>query len=98
MQLCRFHIPGKGPRLGQLIDGMVYDVSASELDHFATLADLLQVSVTTPIQALLEDVDLEELPSIAYADLDREPAREVPHLLPPVDRQEVWAAGSTRPE
>jgi 2-dehydro-3-deoxy-D-arabinonate dehydratase len=95
MQLCRFHVPGEGARLGQLIDGMVYDLTASELEHFVTLADLLQVSVTTPIQTLLEDLTPEELPSIAYADLDREPARDAPHLLPPVDRQEVWAAGVT---
>lgn len=95
MQLCRFHLPNQGTRLGCLVDGQIYDLTAAGASHFATLTALLQASVTTRIAALLEAVTLSNLPAYPYADLDRTPADDVPHLLPPVDRQEVWAAGVT---
>jgi 2-dehydro-3-deoxy-D-arabinonate dehydratase len=95
MQLVRFYSPDQGARLGRVAGGLVYDLTASGLARFATLSALLQASVTTPPRMLLEDVQLDDLPSIAYGDLDRTPADDVPHLLPPVDRQEIWAAGVT---
>jgi 2-dehydro-3-deoxy-D-arabinonate dehydratase len=95
MQLCRFQLPGQGARLGQLVAGIVYDLTASDLPHFATLAALIQASATTPIGVLLQNVHLSDLPTYAYADLDCKPAPGVPHILPPADRQEVWAAGVT---
>ena len=95
MKLCRFHLPGYGARLGQLVAGKVTDLTASGQPHFATLTALLQASATTPIRNLLEDTDLSGLPAVSYAELDREPAAGAHHLLPPVDRQEVWAAGVT---
>jgi 2-dehydro-3-deoxy-D-arabinonate dehydratase len=95
MQLCRFYLPGQGPRLGQIAAGAVYDLTASGLPRFATLASLLQASAATAIEALVEGVNLSTLPVHAYTDLDRLPTPDAPHLLPPVDRQEVWAAGVT---
>ncbi len=95
MQLCRFHLPGQGPRLGQIAAGAVRDLTGSGLSHFATLAALLQASTTTTIEPLLQEASLYASPTYAYADLDRPPAPDTPHLLPPVDRQEVWAAGVT---
>jgi 2-dehydro-3-deoxy-D-arabinonate dehydratase len=95
MQLCRFHLPNHGARLGLLIGDRVYDLTATGQSAFATLATLLQASTTTPIEAALRDVDLSDLPVYANPELDREPDDGVPHHLPPVDRQEVWAAGVT---
>jgi 2-dehydro-3-deoxy-D-arabinonate dehydratase len=95
MQLCRFHLPGQGPRLGRIAAGAVYDLTASGLPPFATLAALLQASTTTAIEALLHEASLSALPTYAYTDLDLPPTPDTPHLLPPVDRQEVWAAGVT---
>jgi 2-dehydro-3-deoxy-D-arabinonate dehydratase len=95
MQLLRFHLPRLGARIGQLVASQVYDLTASGRPAFATLAAALQASVTTPIRELLEDLDLSHLPAYAFADLDRAPAEGFRHLLPPVDRQEVWAAGVT---
>jgi 2-dehydro-3-deoxy-D-arabinonate dehydratase len=95
MQLCRFHLPGQGPRLGQIAAGVIHDLSASGLPHFATLAALLQASATIAIEPLLREASLSALPTYAYADLDAPPTPDTPHLLPPVDRQEVWAAGVT---
>jgi 2-dehydro-3-deoxy-D-arabinonate dehydratase len=95
VKLCRFHLPDRGARLGQLVDGQVYDLTAGGQPHFATFTSLIRASAQTAIGSLLEDVTLPALPAHAYADLDRAPAPDVPHLLPPVDRQEVWAAGVT---
>jgi len=103
MQLCRFYLPSqepalslpKGARLGQVVAGTVVDLTASGRPAFATLSALLQASVTTPIEALLQGVNVSALPAYAWRNLDREPAPGTPHLLPPVDWQEVWAAGVT---
>ena len=95
MQLCRFHMPGAGARLGLVHDETVYDLTASDQAHFANLAALLQATTTTSLASLLQQVSRDQLPTYRYADLDREPAGDVPHLLPPVDEQEVWAAGVT---
>lgn len=95
MKICRFYLPGQGARLGQLVGQKVYDLTATDLPHFATLTALLQASVTTAIETLFQAIDSSALPGYAYAELDRIPTAELPHLLPPVDRQEVWAAGVT---
>ncbi len=95
MEICRFHLPGLGGRVGYRVAGKVCDLTASGRPAFATLAALLQASVTTPIPGLLADLNLADLPAHRYSDLDRGPADGSPHLLPPVDRQEVWAAGVT---
>ena len=94
-QLCRFHLPGHGARLGQRLGDRVYDLTASTLPAFASLTALLQASTRGSIQTLLEQVTLSYLPAVAYAELDRPPAAGTPHMLPPVDGQEVWAAGVT---
>lgn len=94
-QLCRFYLPDQGARVGQVVDGSVYDLTASGLSPFVTLTALLQASTTQPVEALLQDVALSSLPVYAYAALDVAPDDSIPHLLPPVDRQEVWAAGVT---
>ena len=95
MKLCQFYLPDQGARLGQVVAQQVYDLTSSGLSHFTTITALLQTSTTTTIGSLLQNVDLPTLPAYAYAELDRPPAPDVPHLLPPVDRQEVWAAGVT---
>ncbi len=94
-QICRFYLPDDGVRLGGLDASVVYDLTASGLPHFASLTALLQASLTSSIRALLQEANLSTLPAYAYPDLDRAPSADVPHLLPPVDRQEVWAAGVT---
>jgi 2-dehydro-3-deoxy-D-arabinonate dehydratase len=95
MRICRFYLPDQGVRLGQLEDERVYDLTATGAVRFATLQRLLRASVQKTIRGLLQDVDLSALPVYAYAELDRSPAPDTSHLLPPVDEQEVWAAGVT---
>ena len=94
-KICRFHFPGCKARLGLLAEQKIYDLTTTGAPHFATLTALLQASATTAIGTLVRDVDLSTLPIYACADLDCTPTPDVPHLLPPVDEQEVWAAGVT---
>ena len=95
MQLCRLFVPGVGARLGLVRDGNVSDLSASGHPAFVSLAALLQASTETPIASLIGQVAPDELPGYALAELERAPDADVAHLLPPVDAQEVWAAGVT---
>ena len=95
MQLCRFHLPEDGARLGLVSDGMVYDLTASSTPELASLAALLDASLHTPIREIVGGLALDTLPLYPFADLEREPISDAPHLLPPLDRQEVWAAGVT---
>jgi 2-dehydro-3-deoxy-D-arabinonate dehydratase len=95
MKLVRFYLPGDRPRLGQLVGDRVYDLTASALPALSSLAALLQASTEAPLAELVSQVDLANLPSHAYAELDRAPVPDAAYLLPPVDRQEVWAAGVT---
>jgi 2-dehydro-3-deoxy-D-arabinonate dehydratase len=95
MQLCRFYLPGHGDRLGLLVDEKVHDLTASGQSELMALSALLQASIAAPIERLLQAVDPTELPAYPFADLDRKPDGGGSHLLPPVDRQEVWAAGVT---
>ena len=98
MQICRFVLPGQGPRLGALVEGRVYDLTASSETAFQSMTDFLwrtvgyspEKRVATVAEALKVT-----LPAFDWSELDREPAANVAHLLPPVDLQEVWAAGVT---
>ena len=95
MQLVRFYLPGQGARLGQRVDDRVYDLTSSGVMHLSDLSALLRVSTQRSIAEWLAEVELDSLPVYPYQQLDRAPAADVPHLLPPVDRQDVWAAGVT---
>jgi 2-dehydro-3-deoxy-D-arabinonate dehydratase len=91
--LCRFHLPGAGARLGGVYNGGVVDLTAREPRLGAALSALL----TEPPGAL-EDLlsrHAEATPDYSYAALDVAPDPAVPHLLAPIDAQEVWAAGVT---
>lgn len=91
--LCRFHLPGEGPRLGGVYEGRVVDLTAREPELCASLASML----AAPAGAL-DDVLARHAGAPAdyqYAALDRAPTDDAPHLLAPLDAQEVWAAGVT---
>jgi len=95
MKLCRFYLPGQGARLGQVVDNVVYDLTDSGVPYVASLAALLRASTEAPMETLLGNIRLSDLPTYAYEDLDCAPNADTPHLLPPVDKQEVWASGVT---
>jgi 2-dehydro-3-deoxy-D-arabinonate dehydratase len=95
MKICRFHLPSSGPRLGQVVGETVVDLTASADARVASMHALLAASIKTPLPLVLGSIDLERLPRFRLSDLERAPEARVPHLLAPVDRQEVWAAGVT---
>ena len=95
MQICRFRPAKQSVRLGLRVAERVYDLTSSGETHFTSLAALLQASLSTPITTLVDALDLSQLPHYSYAELERAPADDASHLLPPVDQQEVWAAGVT---
>lgn len=98
LQVCRFFEPGVGPRLAAVKDEQVYDLTAAGQTAFASLnAWLSSISRHGLAQAriYLEDVAAGLKPVYPWADLQRPPDKGQAHLLPPLDMQEVWAAGVT---
>jgi 2-dehydro-3-deoxy-D-arabinonate dehydratase len=98
LQICRFFEPGPGPRLAAVVDEQVYDLTATGQAAFASLnAWLSSVSQRGLSQATqhLEDVTAGLKAVYNWADLQHPPDNSRAHLLPPLDTQEVWAAGVT---
>jgi len=81
MKLCRFNNKSDGVRIGMATDdGMVVDLTATGVEE---------------IFPLLESEDpSEELSKFTKKNLPRKALSEI-KLLPPAERQEVWAAGVT---
>lgn len=98
LQICRFFQPKAGSRLGALLDGQVYDLTATgqpvlaSFDVWLNWAGQQEASQTA---AILADATAGLTPVYAWTDLHRRPDPTQPHLLPPLDTQEVWAAGVT---
>lgn len=93
--LCRFHLPELEPRLGLVQGEHVYDLTAAGDPRLESLEALLLVSLERPLDQFLSEIRWSHLPAFRWSELDRVPVRDEPHLLAPVDRQEVWAAGVT---
>lgn len=91
--LVRFYHPDQGERVGLKLDDKVYDVS----EHLPTVGAFLRHSVGHVVQAIegLEAIALDA--QVVYQEtlFDSSPFALVPHWLPAVDEQEVWAAGVT---
>lgn len=91
--LVRFYQPQLGPRVGVEIAGRVHDVTGA----IPSVSAWLQQSagrVQTAIDELAAAAAAAAT-SIPAGDLEQPPAPDRPHWLPPVDRQDVWAAGVT---
>jgi 2-dehydro-3-deoxy-D-arabinonate dehydratase len=80
VKLCRFATQDGAPRPGILIDTSILDLSAAGI---RALSELLEVS---SLGARAAELSRRNLPRVPLAEA---------RLLPPVDRQEVWAAGVT---
>lgn len=92
--LVRYFQPNDGERLGLMKDGAVYDLS----HRYASLADWFRAScgrVDEAIAELQSAAADESSASFPASDLDNPPAADAAHWLPPVDEQEIWAAGVT---
>jgi len=90
--LARVALPAAGPAWGVVADDRIEIVASDAGTNGAFLASLLQLP--RPARALLER--RRGAPSLATADVLAAPVgAAAPHLLPPLDLQEVWAAGVT---
>jgi 2-dehydro-3-deoxy-D-arabinonate dehydratase len=98
LRLCRYFEPGIGARLGAVADGNVYDLTSLEQPNLATFRAWLElvdrVGISQAIREL-QDAVSQLLLAHRWGDLLRAPSEEAAHLLAPLDRQEVWAAGVT---
>ncbi len=97
MQICRFHVPGMGPRLGLIKEGIVYDLTASEIEAFRSLSAFLAFSAQSEVdlRETLKETLGPASPAYTFTQLDIPPSPSAAYLLSPMDTQEVWAAGVT---
>ncbi|MFQ6014150.1 MAG: fumarylacetoacetate hydrolase family protein [Anaerolineae bacterium] len=97
MKLCRFFVPEEGPHLGAVVGEMVYDLTSLGDEVFSSFSALLAFSreLEGGLVPFLEESLKGGSPAYAYQDLDQPPAPDIPHLLSPIDVQEVWGAGVT---
>ena len=91
--LIRYFQPGEGARLGVLRGDAVHDISHC----FPALVNVFRDSVGDVeglIAAVARAAD-DSSRRFPAGDLDNPPGAEAAHWLPPLDEQEVWAAGVT---
>jgi 2-dehydro-3-deoxy-D-arabinonate dehydratase len=91
--LVRFYHPDFGPRTGLRIGDTVFDISS----RFETVTSWLQASVGRVDTAIADVEAAAEASTRSFPAhlFERQPTADEPHWLPPVDGQEVWAAGVT---
>src|ERR1051326_1650936 len=90
--LCRVFVPGVGTRLGGVYGDGVVDLTSADPERCASLSHLLAIPGGIE-QALTASAALP--PTWSFAALNGAPRATAPHLLAPIDEQEVWAAGVT---
>lgn len=95
MKLVHYHLPGQGGTWGLMETDRVYHLATDQGSGGAFLASLLQWP--NPLQALVSAfAQAQHGPYVLFSELEAAPADpSVPHLLAPIDLQEVWAAGVT---
>ena len=95
MKLVHYHLPGSGGMWGLMEFEQVHPLASDSGSGGAFLASLLQFP--DPALVLREAYPaVSRGPAIDFQTLlTAEPDSRVPHLLAPLDLQEVWAAGVT---
>jgi 2-dehydro-3-deoxy-D-arabinonate dehydratase len=93
-RFCRYWRPELGPTLGIILEGRVYDLAVANPKRFYSYTEALAAPDLGP---WLEDAaeSARNLIGIPYSELDIPPDLTRPHLLAPITKQEVWAAGVT---
>lgn len=91
--LIRYAQPGQGARVGLLQDNTIHDIGHC----FPKLADVFRDSIgdVPGLITAIKRAAADSPRSFPASDLDNAPAADVAHWLPPMDEQEVWAAGVT---
>jgi len=91
--LCRFSHGLDRDRFGAIIDGTLYDLTDLGQPHLASLRDWLQCAAGR-VMAAMDDLFRATALADPVGSVDDLLARGL-QLLPPIDAQEVWAAGVT---
>jgi len=91
--LVHFALPEKGSRWGCLIEDTIYDITP----QVSSLSEWMKNSLGRVAESIQDIVDYAKIAEFSYplSDLETSPESATPHLLAPVDAQEVWAAGVT---
>lgn len=95
MKLVHYYLPGEGGAWGLAEYDEVHPLATDRGSGGAFLAALLQLP--DPVRALIHAFPAaQRTPGPSFAELAAgAPEPGTPHLLPPLDLQEVWAAGVT---
>ena len=91
--LLQFFLPNIGKRIGYQINGEVFDIT----ELVGSLSDWIKSTVGRVNESIVE-LDNAVFPNqfrFNFIDLDTNPDPLRPHLLAPVDSQDVWGAGVT---
>lgn len=92
-QLVRFYEPQHGMRVGVCRDSTIYDVTAVVGTYGAWLRGSAG-RVQAAIDDLLAAADRAQM-TYPASRFDNPPSLDVPHWLPPIEEQDVWACGVT---
>ena len=98
LQLCRYYSPVAGVRLGAIRDGHVHDLTASNEPSFISFRAWIELASQVGVPAAIDQTAriVAEGPSeYTWSELQCSPDPVRPHLLAPLDEQEVWACGVT---
>jgi 2-dehydro-3-deoxy-D-arabinonate dehydratase len=85
-RICRYWRPEIGPTLGIVLEERVYDLAVADPRRFTSDLGVHLRDAAERAQGLI---------GIPYEALDTAPDPARPHLLAPITKQEVWAAGVT---
>ncbi len=92
MRICRYALPGSGPRIGLVHEGRVHDLTQMDPEAFGSFTSTIHCDDLAGRLAGFRPTSDAGMP---WSELDASPEPDKPHLLPPIDAQEVWAAGVT---
>ncbi len=93
MQICQYIDPHCQVHLGAIYEGLVYALGETGEECFSSISSFLRQP--SQWRGRLKGIVSALQPSYTLAQLDVAPARSKLHLLPPIECQEVWAAGVT---
>ncbi len=93
MKLCRFWRPNRGAAVGLAVGDEVYDLSDADADRYGSFTGLIHSGDLA--EELRNIFPRAGSPYCSWAELDRQTGLNTPHLLAPITKQEVWAAGVT---
>jgi 2-dehydro-3-deoxy-D-arabinonate dehydratase len=95
MKLCQFFVPGKGKRVGIVVDDAVLDVTAPR-DGVGSVLELIAAAGSpAALERRARALAKTARTRLPWASLDRAPSPRQAHLLAPLDPPEVWGAGIT---